>query len=903
MRFLYVKLIGYIGLYNGIGLSELELHLDKCRNKVCVIAGGNGRGKSTIIQALSILPDGNNCFVPTMTAEKIIKLQDGDNIYDIHMIHPIDKNNNRGTTKITIKKNGEELNSNGNVTSYKDIIFTEFDMDANYLALSNISGDNRGLADKKPAERKKIMSSLIGSLEVYNNIYKNLNKKANIFKSYINTTAAKIQNIGDETGIRTALSGLKDRAERINKIIEDSKNKIIEAETIIKLNDPNGENQRIYDAIVSDIKAKEVEVDQMFQALTSNIDRFDITDSYDDIQKIIEKKNKELEKYNSGLIELNVKIETILASMLAIQGDIDKLNIKLDKIDVKGDDISQQIDHYKESIDNIEKSFDDFGIKNIDDVSKDEIDHTIEIIKTVVDSIDLLYQNSYSEIISDIENCYNTSTRDKLEKANKDIEEAKDRINDLKLQISNLSNDKEIVSVLDRRPKNCKDNSCPFVAKAIETKNKYKKSIEKEEQELYLKIQKEEKNIEECNKSISLLEEIDSTVSKLDAIIGLINSNKKLLSKFTITTEIIDKSRFLANIAKQYSFPELRSLYKYIEISNDIVEYKSYQKILHNLESEYVVYLNNQKQIEDIKSDINQKQEQYDSQRETYNQLLIEKKTQEEIIEALKTKIDQHILVKESYDNWDNARKELEDLKAKKDSLSSQFKSSLENMDKINEYNELIESSILELRPVEEEKKNLESQLTLLNSYNMEYAEYKEKYEFVDTLRKYSSPTSGSIQSLFMSIYMDKTLSMVNQLLGMMFGGEYRILQYVINEDEFRIPFIGNGLTVDDISNGSTSQVCIMGMIINLVLSDISSGKYNIVSLDEIDHGLDSTNQYIFIDIVNKIVEILDVGQLFMISHSVSSSMNNIDVILLSNDQEYIDLYSHANLVYLYEGK
>ena len=65
-------------------------------------------------------------------------------------------------------------------------------------------------------------------------------------------------------------------------------------------------------------------------------------------------------------------------------------------------------------------------------------------------------------------------------------------------------------------------------------------------------------------------------------------------------------------------------------------------------------------------------------------------------------------------------------------------------------------------------------------------------------------------------------------------------------------------MTVDDISSGSTSQVCMMGMIINLALANMCSTKYNIVSLDEIDGGLDNVNKYLFIDVLQKISEILN---------------------------------------------
>ena len=54
-----------------------------------------------------------------------------------------------------------------------------------------------------------------------------------------------------------------------------------------------------------------------------------------------------------------------------------------------------------------------------------------------------------------------------------------------------------------------------------------------------------------------------------------------------------------------------------------------------------------------------------------------------------------------------------------------------------------------------------------------------------------------------MQLYMDKTLSLANQLLSMLFNGEIELLPYIINENEFRIPTKSNitNLVTDDVSN------------------------------------------------------------------------------------------------------
>ena len=53
MKFLNIKLTGYIGIYNGMGLNEIEIDLTRMKHRLLIIKGANGSGKSTIQQALN----------------------------------------------------------------------------------------------------------------------------------------------------------------------------------------------------------------------------------------------------------------------------------------------------------------------------------------------------------------------------------------------------------------------------------------------------------------------------------------------------------------------------------------------------------------------------------------------------------------------------------------------------------------------------------------------------------------------------------------------------------------------------------------------------------------------------------------------------------------------------------
>ena len=52
MKITYLKLINFIGIYNGTGLSEFEMKFDNNKNKIVLLLGKNGSGKSSVLSTL-----------------------------------------------------------------------------------------------------------------------------------------------------------------------------------------------------------------------------------------------------------------------------------------------------------------------------------------------------------------------------------------------------------------------------------------------------------------------------------------------------------------------------------------------------------------------------------------------------------------------------------------------------------------------------------------------------------------------------------------------------------------------------------------------------------------------------------------------------------------------------------
>ena len=909
MRFLYAKFIGYIGFYNGLGKSELSIDFSRCKNHICVINGANGTGKSTLLKALNLMPDHNENFVPNMDASKQLRLQDGSNIYDIYITHPIDKNNNRLVSKASICKNGVELNPNGNIGSYKDIIYNEFELDTNYITLTRLSGDDRGLADKKPADRKKFIASITSSLDTYNNIYKNLNKKANVLNSYLNNLSAKINNIGDDNLLSISKDSISKRYDEIKTNIDRLSVRLVSDETILKVNDPDLNIQSKWEELKSSIDDEE-QISSQLLSFLSDIKKEYSNYNIDDIDKSILYIRAEIDKIKSLISDYSAEMISSKNSSSQSNDDILRYQNKISNITIDEQErgLKDAIDNNKSEVSEIESMFKQYGIDNIDSLSISEIDQVIKIVSDFIKTIDSVYE--YLDV-SDLEKYCNIKLKGSKSISNY-INECISKDGDYRTELNNLNNeynvllsDKDTVELLDKRPKKCTMNECSFISKSLEVLSIYDNNIKNLNNKIdstSKSIENTKRNIDNNQKRIEILRSYESTDACLDALKIEISSNHELLSKFSKIIQINDFDAVLKRLSVGYNFREVNDSISILEeLKNKSIIYKSQNKIYSELLNKYTIYQNKKYMIDQYNDEIDKCKKNKEKQEELYRNYFNKVNDQNHFLEKSNKILSDFIEYQDKNNKYNESMNKLKTYKSNFDIINNKIKSSSDLINEVGTIKDkLLENKAL-LDPLEEQRNELDSQIRMVKSFKQEYGDYKQKYDTINILKKYSSPTKGGIQSLFMNMYMNKTLDLANQLLGMIFNGQYQLLEYVINENEFRIPFIGNGLPVDDISNGSTSQVCIMGMIINLVILNQASTKYNITSLDEIDGGLDHYNRMMFVDILQKLIQILNIDQLFIISHSVEAALNNVDLIQLSPINDYEDNFSGANIIYSYK--
>ena len=211
---------------------------------------------------------------------------------------------------------------------------------------------------------------------------------------------------------------------------------------------------------------------------------------------------------------------------------------------------------------------------------------------------------------------------------------------------------------------------------------------------------------------------------------------------------------------------------------------------------------------------------------------------------------------------------------------------------------ESINQNTYTLAPLMKERDKVLHSVQMMKDYITERDELQANYDFIETIRYYSSPTTG-IQLVFMELYMGKIIALANELLTLLFNGQFVIQPFVINDTEFRIPCLGSGYLNDDISSMSSSQIGMISMILSFALLHHSSTKYNIIKLDEIDGPLDYNNRVYFTDVLNSIMDIMKTEQCIMISHNAELQVDNADVILLKHDDTNMD-YNRGNIIWRY---
>ena len=897
MRYKWIELYGYGGIYNGMGLNHIKIDFTTCKTNKIIIRGANGSGKSTLVNAIHPNPDTNDCFIPNVEARKNLCLIDDFGVeYIIRYIHPI-TNNGRGTTKGYISKsiNGQqvELNTSGNISSCKDIIYEEFNLDSNFVSLSRLSSENRGLVDRKPAERKKLINYLIAELDVYNSIYKTITKKANYYKQMINSLTYKINNLGSEIQLKSRLSNIESQL----STLEEEKRKTIEAIALVQLRIDEyitilKENN--YDKLLCDLRDISTHNKVLQNQIASKLKDLGIKE-INDINGFIKYIDDTINQYNTIITSHTNQNIVLLSQRETEYLELENKRSKLKSLQSDSNymEIRGIVEKYKKVMDEYEDVFTEMGLNNINLITKNEFDLAMNSLHSLQDSTSLLVTNySISDIKFVIDNMHDIINNISLLNESKEsLSEYNNRKHELEVNIAIYKSKQDVLSMLDKRPKECIIDTCPYISEAISTRDQYPINV-------LINMETELSNI---NNEIDRLNVFIKTYMLYNEILMYVNNiNKELESKMPFINKLPIRNDFKETFWERAlsldTFNDINELYKYIDIGNMIEEYKIAKAHYQEYKSQYSIYEAKNIIVDSIVNDINILIEKTDNLAKSIddnNKIISNYNVELEKMKLAKSKVESLLSkINDDYNPSKELEKKLLDTKTKLDINNNQINYLQEQLSILNTNLGSVNSDINNLNA---NKESVKHSILLFEEYKNELEQYNTNYNKLEVIRKYSSPSTG-IQTLYMQLYMNNILSMANDLLSLLFEGEFNLQPFIINDTEFRIPCIGTGLMHNDISSMSTAQKCMISMILSFSILYQSSTKYNVLVLDEIDGGLDTSNRGMFIDLLDRLMSILHSEQCFIISHNNELNTSLADLIVLKNNGE---IYN-GNIIWQY---
>lgn len=895
----------YIGFYAKLGIDKLDIDLSLCKNKIISIQGGNGCGKSTLIKIMHLFPDSNDNFRPMLDANKGGTLICDDIQYDFNIIHKVKNNGTRETPKAYIRKyiNGNmiEMNPNGNVTSYKEYIYSEFGLDPSFLLLLFLSISNKGIVDRTPSERKKYIDPLIAEVETYNNFLKTLSKRRSNIKSIMGNITSKLNMIGDVHELELALESLNNRINNSLREKDSLIENLAEAKSKITILDPNGTIQESYEKMYNDLVELNKNIDlnkKEINKLSSKCDNV-TKDNFEDL----------LNTNKSNLISLNYNIQSNEKEIRRILDDREKESKEVSELSAKleGFNISSEIINIENDILECNNKLNEYqnilsmmGFDNkgdLENISKEEFIVGLNALKEIKDIIDIARDNLSENIISNsVDTVINNRVLLSKEDIDNKIEDIKNEINKNNIELSKYrALEKEVYKLKDRA-EGCIIDTCPFIKDAV-------LAFKQEPEKNIIKI---ECTLEELSSELNRLElsrvdiiDIISGVNYLNSICKYLESNISIIRKLPVDINIFNSKESIINaIIDGYNFDEIDIIYKYIEYANIIEERKIVLKNKEKFESDFNIFLEKNKIVDEIMTQINTLNDKINKATIDIEELKSDIKETEKCIGV----ITKNIIIIESLEELFNKENKLLEIKS---NIINQYNTIKNNiieikrcLDIIDNFNNKIATIEKQLNPLLSDRDKLNHSLQLSREYKIELDIFNKKYNKINTLRKYCNPSESGLQLLFIELYFHKTLSLTNELLQYVFNGEYKMDKPSIKGDEFKIPVIGNLLPVDDVSSMSESQRAIIGMALSFSLVFQSSTLYNIPALDEVDEPLDTENRLAFSTLLDKIINILNIEQLLYVSHNSEVSLENADIILLSDRPEMVNKFSQYNIIY-----
>lgn len=851
MRITYIKLVNVASLYTGSNVNTLELDFSNTHSNIILITGPNGCGKTTLESCLHPFAyngsgddrSSESLIIKKKDGYKEVHITDGINEYVIKHFYTASGENSH-SVKSYISKNDVELNTNGNVTSFKEWVQIELGMTMEYLKLVRLGPNMTNFIDMKPTERKSYVGTMLNETEIYLQKLKKVNNDIKVLKAMIAQDVNRLNklNISDISAEESYLERLKSKD---LKEIEDVISSISSRGAVLKskLQEIGKNANEVY----HELEDSKHSLSDMNSQLKSR--KFKILSDNESSNDIQEK----LIQYTSKQEALKARRSMLINDADNCSNDLSELYIRKDKLD-NNEDVKSLIGIIKDLEREVAK--DTGTYKNFKpEYTASDISELLTLLDKWQSTLSATYEigekpiKKVAKLMARSENVDSYISR-KLDTiySNNITSRSSDVLAYLKKKFPSLT--KKL------KPK-CGDSSCQYVQlidSILELSEKdTDKSVETEEFYSYMQI----------------------AYSNISAVRNEMIQHDELFS------------RMPAEILKMFTIEEFFSHVEKLEFI--------YDKTVINKEltviTEYELYLDRIERLEKAKKELKSitSSQGSDFVNERISELeerLNDDKENVSILSEQIAELDEKI---SDIRHLNETKIEYETLNSNFNKENENFKSLTETWNNIRGHNDELQILSKRYEQADREKRRIldnitavDSRIRMYHSLTKELKKIKKEYDEREMTR-YSLSAKEGIPLIYINLYLKKTKKIVNELLDIVYSGELRITDFEVSADAFNIPYEKNGNIVSDAHYASQGEMSFLSTILSFALSMQSIVKYNIMLLDEVDGALDDNNRKNFILVLDHLMKKIGAEQVFLITHNNMFDMYDVSTIDLSH--------------------
>lgn len=898
MKIAYLLLENYIGIHDGLNQSKIEIDFSKNDKRIILLLGKNGSGKSTILSTLhpysETFDSRSTLIVPGKEGYKEIHIQKDSDMYFIR--HFYGKKNKSFIAKNDIEN---ELNKNGGIRTFEDIVEQELGVTKDFFKLNKVSSTTTNFVDMNSSSRKQFIGKFMPNIDEYLSAFQIVNGKINVQNKEIKFINEEVSKLGDKDIILQEISSESKDLNLVNKLlIKVSSEELSLRNRITEEEEELSNNQELIDEY-NELSKSKVEVEN---SLNSYIEKYpnsfkdksvnDINTDLNDFKSRKATVEKTLISTNLQKSKLEEAVNHVLLETSSLSSEekqyasfanenIETLNQNLKKRENK---LASLLDKKKGLLEVIDDDY------SSDKFSLQDFSNNTNILSNIVHSISAnwkdITQNSEYDMFSSMFNDSGTGTesvaelhktltrRAKLLKENKSS--LKKEIVDLKDQKLTEEVSSEIVAL-------CKDKTC-----GVYKRNKAFKDVSANLTEKENQLTKVSDELEACEESLTLATSFVDDMSDIKGAFEALKKNKFFLSfeKFQVIAEMTF-DEFMTVLFNELTTSTL--IENYFNVDNEFyllqvnIEIKNEEEQIVSAKSR----IKSLSETEDLLKSFKERKILNVTKRNELTPKLQEVSTfSDELtneVSKLVKKITVFETVKDIHQQYETLDKNLK-------VFEKSFTAIKNRMAKLEEMKASFKSVS---ESVESQKKLVETQTAKLDSLKMkkirfdEFDERKnkviEKRKIYQYIRDAVDMKTG-IPLILLGSYVEDIKINTNNLLSKAFKNDF-VVSFKITDSEFSIPVFKNNSIADDILECSGGQQALVKTALSLGIITqaikTSSKGYNIIYLDEIDAELDTTNRRAFINILNTQLDILNNEQCFVITHNDGFTQADVGLVLL----------------------